>query len=193
MHVGRKRKSVKSVHETLPLTVPPRCKVGRGGNHIVPDGAANVVNMPADDSCLFHALSFGLRARVGAPSDGAPDARNGDWLRQTLIDWIEENPETKVGDLPTREWVAYDNDVAGSSVESYCVRMRASTEWGGAIEMAVYAQLFGLTVHVYSDVPGGFRCIYRFDAPAAAPTSMAGRRVTRHARWPKYARPGYKL
>jgi len=152
---------------------PAKQKLGRDGDHfVVPNSAARVQRVHADGSCLFHALFYGLCDRdhryVGAPADHVE-------LRKMLIDWLEENPDLMVSGLPMRDWVALEYH--GLSVANYCAQMRAGgpgAAWGGAIEMAVYAHLLGVAVHVYIRAHGGFRCISCFDVPAAAPGSGGG-------------------
>ena len=141
---------------------------GDGDHFVVPNSAARVQRVSADGSCLFHALLYGLcdRDHVGAPADHVE-------LRKMLIDWLEENPDAIVSGLPMRDWVAFEFN--GRSVANYCAQMRGpDAAWGGGIEMAVYARLLGVAVHVYIRAHGGFRCISCFDVPAAAPGSGGG-------------------
>jgi hypothetical protein len=156
---------------TYRLTSAPH-KLSRDDDHIVvPNSAARVQRVPADGSCLFHALIYGLCDHVGAPANHVE-------LRKTLIDWLEENPEAMVSGLPMRDWVAFEYN--GRSVASYCAQMRGpGAAWGGAIEMAVYARLLGVAVHVYIRAPGGFRCISCFDVFARR---GARQRRRRHCR-----------
>lgn len=164
-HVPRPTDRAKSAPRTPTPAFPPL--LSRDGDHFVPKSAARVRTAPGDGSCLFHALIFGLHAfAFGAPADHVE-------LRRMLTDWLEENPEATVSGLPLRVWLAYDT--AGRSVASYCAQMRGpGAAWGGGIEMAVYARLLGVAVHVYIRAPGGFRCISCFDAPAAAPPGSGG-------------------
>ncbi|KAJ1455439.1 hypothetical protein M885DRAFT_520388 [Pelagophyceae sp. CCMP2097] len=138
---------------------------------------ADVVRQPGDGSCLFHSLAHGLGRLGSARSVSGPTLRAG------LMDWLGTHQETKISDTPLREWVKWDSD---TSVESYAARMRGGG-WGGGIEMAAFAHLYDVGVHVYerSSRGGGqypFKRISRFDArsdgPAATQQSAAaaGRR-----------------
>ena len=152
--------------------VHPNLILSRKGNHFVPKSAACILEIASDGSCLFTALIVALLSRAGG-RDRAQEALNADHLRQTLINWLEANPEALISDLPMRDWVNFDS---GLTVASYCKKMRGrGAEWGGGIELAIYALLFGVAVHLYERVAGGgFRCISCFDTPAA-PTSGGGR------------------
>ena len=54
---------------------------------------------------------------------------------------------------------------SGLSVEAYAARMRRSGEWGGALEMAVFAQLKRTNVHVFERAGVGYSRISCFQAP----------------------------
>jgi hypothetical protein len=139
---------------------------------------ADVVRQPGDGSCLFHSLAHGL-GRLGK----APHGVSGPQLRAGLMDWLGAHQDTRISDTPLHEWVRWDSN---TSVEAYADRMRGYG-WGGGIEMAAFAHLYDVGVHVYerSNRGGGkfpFKRISRFDArsdgPAAAQQSAAaaGRR-----------------
>ena len=138
---------VNIVTRSVPDTLPGR----RPLCNFVPDFAAHIEDISGDGSCLFHALSFGLRALVGAapPTARVPEVRNANRLRETRTDWLKKIPRRRVSDLPMCDWVGFDND--GRSVASYCAQMRGpGVARGGGIEMAVYACPFGVAVHVYA-------------------------------------------
>ena len=100
-----------------------------------------VVPQPGDGSCLFHSLSFGMRA-CGRGGESA----NADALRSAVAAFIEQNADAELSSTPLRDWIKWDSDM---TVEGYCRRMRRAGEWGGAIEMAVASRLFNVDIHVY--------------------------------------------
>ncbi len=113
---------------------------------------ARVVTQPGDGSCLFHSLSHGSSAEPLR-------------LRHAIADFIESQPDAAVGGEPLREWIRWDSDL---SPDAYAARMRGAGNWGGAIELAVFARLFGVAAYVYEAVPaapGSFRRIASFRPP----------------------------
>jgi hypothetical protein len=92
-----------------------------------------VVPQPGDGSCLFHSLAYALDAEHSA-------------LRALVTRFLESNPDTMVAGSPVRKWVHWD---CGLEPRAYAARMRTPGAWGGALEMAIIAQLKGLVVHVY--------------------------------------------
>ena len=97
--------------------------------------AAHVERQPGDGSCLYHSLCFGL----GLFEGGAAAA-----LRRELASWMARNADTELAGSPLREWVLWDS---GCSVEAYAARMQRWGEWGGALEMALFARLKSCNVH----------------------------------------------
>ena len=98
-----------------------------GGNAFLPQG--KVVRQPGDGSCLFHSMSYGLRAHnVQA---------NAIRLRKEIAQFVQTKPNYKISDTPVRDWVKWD---AGCSVQNYCARMSRGG-WGGGIEMAACSRL----------------------------------------------------
>lgn len=104
----------------------------------LPRGAASVVRMPGDGSCLFHSIAYGLGA-FGCQEDGYS-------IRQRVSNFIAQKPECQIGGTPLSSWVNWDS---GVNVSSYCSRLSAGGFWGGAIEMAACAQIFSVDVAVY--------------------------------------------
>eukprot|EP00927_Polykrikos_kofoidii_P073417 TRINITY_DN6945_c0_g3_i1.p1 TRINITY_DN6945_c0_g3~~TRINITY_DN6945_c0_g3_i1.p1 ORF type:complete len:513 (+),score=85.14 TRINITY_DN6945_c0_g3_i1:120-1658(+) len=130
----------------------------------VGDGApivrnAKVFQQPADGSCLFHSLSFGLSDRSTAPS-----------LRRDICNYIAKNPDMTIADTALKEWIRYDS---GGTVQSYADRMRGDT-WGGGIEMAALTKMKKVNVHVYEKCREGgvegYRRISAFENPGALKT-----------------------
>eukprot|EP00931_Biecheleriopsis_adriatica_P103763 TRINITY_DN78555_c0_g1_i1.p1 TRINITY_DN78555_c0_g1~~TRINITY_DN78555_c0_g1_i1.p1 ORF type:complete len:501 (+),score=89.57 TRINITY_DN78555_c0_g1_i1:72-1574(+) len=116
---------------------------------------ARVIPQPADGSCLFHSLSYGLADRTNASS-----------LRREICSFIAANPDMTISDTSIKDWVKYDSN---ESVSSYAQRMSGGT-WGGGIEMAALTKLRTVNVHVYEKVPEGYRRISAFENSNASKT-----------------------
>ena len=67
-------------------------------------------------------------------------------LRQVATAYIEKNPEAEVAGTALRKWVHWDSQ---TDPQTYAARLRAPGSWGGALEIAVLAELKHLTIHVY--------------------------------------------
>lgn len=96
------------------------------------------VRMPGDGSCLFHSLAYGL-AQFGCREDGPR-------IRQRIAAFIEQRPDFEISSSPLKSWVDWDSR---TTVGSYASRLASGNTWGGAIEMAACAQIFGVDVAVY--------------------------------------------
>lgn len=116
--------------------------IGKGG----PEAAdappvivrASVVSQPGDGSCLFHSLGHCL---------GISHAE----LRSLVTKYIEANPDASVAGTALRKWVLWDT---GLTVAQYAARMRSPGSWGGALEIAIVADLKQASVHVYERLKG---------------------------------------
>jgi hypothetical protein len=112
-------------------------------------GVADIVRQPGDGSCLFHSLSFGLGGGSNATA-----------LRHEIADYIRHSPNATIGGTLISDWVGWDS---GMSIHEYADKMGTGSNWGGAIEIAVCAQVRGVRVLVYeSDKKGGFVNISTF-------------------------------
>lgn len=128
---------------------------GHGGNFVLKNG--RVVRQPADGSCLFHSLNYGLGEGGSAGS-----------LRREIACFVEKNPNLKIAGDELQDWVKWDSN---SSVSAYARRM-ATGGWGGGIEMAACSRLKSVNVHVYESrrSDAGFKRISCFDCPEARKT-----------------------
>lgn len=72
--------------------------------------------------------------------------------------YIMLNPSAEIADTPLRDWVSWDSSLP---VPVYAARM-AVGGWGGGIEMAAFARLKGVDVHVYEATGGAWRLISAF-------------------------------
>eukprot|EP00930_Biecheleria_cincta_P036109 TRINITY_DN24786_c0_g1_i2.p1 TRINITY_DN24786_c0_g1~~TRINITY_DN24786_c0_g1_i2.p1 ORF type:complete len:519 (+),score=82.58 TRINITY_DN24786_c0_g1_i2:30-1586(+) len=126
--------------------------MGKSGGKVVIHNA-RYIRQPGDGSCLFHSLCFGL-------SGGRNSQLQASQLRRELALFIRRNPKLEVSGDTFEEWVRWD---ARTSVEQYTSRM-AQGGWGGGIEMAAFALLKKVNVHVYESRGGrGYERISCFE------------------------------
>ena len=108
---------------------------------------ARILPQPGDGSCLFHSLSYGLRNTSATQ------------LRAEVADFIAGNPNAEVAGNPLKDWVLWDS---GMDVKAYASTMRTGARWGGAVEIAICAQIKRVAVHIYEQGGGGFARISTF-------------------------------
>jgi len=118
--------------------------------------SARVVRQPGDGSCLFHSLNYGL---TGSSSGGIQ-------CRRKICEFMTANPDIEVGENTLEEWVKYEN---GSSVRAY-VRSMEGSSWGGGIEMAAFAKMNNVNVHVYESHKGAYKRISAFESSGGSKT-----------------------
>lgn len=106
--------------------------------------AATVTRMPGDGACLFHSIAHGLY-KLGYREDGQR-------LRQRIANFIEENPDFEVVGTKIGSWIEWDSN---NTVAEYVSRLSCGSFWGGGIEMAACAHLFGVDIAVYEEDWGG--------------------------------------
>ena len=72
-----------------------------------------------------------------------------------------------VAGSPLRKWIGWDS---GLEPHAYAARMRTRGAWGGALEMAVIAQLHGAAIHAHekSGGAGMYRRIATFGDAGSA-------------------------
>ena len=123
---------------------------------------ARVVPQPGDGNCLFHSLAHGLGGGASALA-----------LRAEVAAFIGSHAATEISATPLHEWVWWD---AGTSISAYVRRMASGGTWGGGIELAAFALMRGVHVHVFEATreAGLFKRIGYFppsaaDAPIARP------------------------
>ena len=108
---------------------------------------ARIVHQLGDGSCLFHSHSYGLRNTSATQ------------LRAEVADFIAGNPNAEVAGNPLKDWVLWDS---GMDVKAYASTMRTGARWGGAVEIAICAQIKRVAVHIYERGGGGFARISTF-------------------------------
>ena len=84
-------------------------------------------------SCLFRALSYF--------HEGVSTAQ----MRDTICHHLSQNPI--LGGAPAADMISWET---GMQLGQYVNRMRSSTEWGGAIEIKAYCDIFRRNVRMYS-------------------------------------------
>ena len=126
----------------------------------IPANKATVVRQPGDGSCLFHSMSYGL--------GGSNSAKR---LRAELEDFIAAHPNEDLNGTPICDWVLWDSQL---SAKDYAAKMRDSSDWGGAIEIAVCARIKGVQIDVFErGSQGAFRRISSFKRGATGARSGA--------------------
>ncbi|KAJ8948379.1 hypothetical protein NQ314_008418, partial [Rhamnusium bicolor] len=90
--------------------------------------------VPADNSCLFSSVNFVLNGKVDETGTVAP------YLRELVAETIRtENHQ-------------YDEAILGKPIEEYCVWIRDDKSWGGAIELAILSNFYGIEIAVVDTI-----------------------------------------
>ncbi|POM78476.1 OTU ovarian tumor protein-like cysteine protease [Phytophthora palmivora] len=97
--------------------------------------------MPADNSCLFHSIGYGL----GKGREG-----NGPMMRQLIKDTILADPEK------------YSEVFLGRPVYEYCAWIMDDKSWGGEIELSILSTYYKVEMVVF-DVTSMSRLCYGED------------------------------
>eukprot|EP01059_Diplonema_ambulator_P000554 TRINITY_DN10456_c0_g1_i2.p1 TRINITY_DN10456_c0_g1~~TRINITY_DN10456_c0_g1_i2.p1 ORF type:complete len:211 (+),score=23.79 TRINITY_DN10456_c0_g1_i2:6-638(+) len=112
---------------------------------------AAVVRQPADNHCLYHALSHGLKKR-----------RSPRTLRKELSTWVLENQQTEVKGRKLIDWLK--EEYPNEDSEQYAELMKSSTRWGGLPELQGCSQLYNVNIRVWDRKKNGFRLLSNFQA-----------------------------
>ena len=104
--------------------------------------SAVVVKSAADNSCLYHSLSFILNY-VNLYSN------NGFTLRRTVNDYIRDNLLKYVWTSP-EVCETFTEAIVGEgyNTSDYYATMSLNSSWGGMIEVCAVAELFHVNIHV---------------------------------------------
>ena len=97
-----------------------------------------VVKMPGDGSCLFHALAY-MR-------DGVTNVARARIMRRSIVNAMLANPSIVIGGSSIAEWVQRDS---GQDITRYASTM-AGNAWGGGLEVAVFGVVMHTGVSVYT-------------------------------------------
>jgi len=104
--------------------------------HLTHTLVAVVRVMPSDNSCLFTAFGGALPTQPLATV-----------MRQRIVDYITSHPDE------------YTAAILGMPPAEYCAKMMTPNYWGGAIELAIFSNLYDMEICTY-DVKG--RQLIRF-------------------------------
>ncbi|XP_062566093.1 uncharacterized protein LOC134228451 [Saccostrea cucullata] len=107
-----------------------------------------VGDIPKDGSCLFHSVAQSL-------SNYLQIDLNQQDIRDIVVNWLSENPETPAGDrfshfVPNLDWDTYLEGILG-------------TEWGDHICITAIANAFNIAVGIVSSSQSDLRYILPFD------------------------------
>lgn len=111
----------------------PKCKV-----HCLSKEEATTIPQRGDGNCLFYTVSYYL-------AESHP--RDYDLIRDDVYNWMEDNSDTLLGDLTTREWVSLN---AMKDLPEYIKVQRENFAWAGELEIQVMARLYNLSIDVYT-------------------------------------------
>jgi hypothetical protein len=101
-------------------------------------------------SCLFNSL-------------GAHTQEPADVVRKRIVDFMQTNPEIGC-DLTVNDSILWES---GQTSKEYLNGMRQASTWGGAIEIAAFAKLYGINVCVHT-IQTTHTKIIRFVTPSAS-------------------------
>ena len=132
-------------------------RLGTSGGRRLKRGEYWIIQQPGDGKCLFHSLSEG-------------ECENVAQIKGSILDFILRNPDEEIDNTSIAEWIQIDT---GENAAAYVDRMRGNSgdEWGGPLEIAVYARLKAQNVHVFRQLEGmELICTSQFDTPGAMST-----------------------
>lgn len=84
--------------------------------------------VPADNSCLFTSVGYALNGRV--------DTTVGTYMRELIGETVKNDPYN------------YSEAILGKPPLEYCDWIRKPESWGGAIELAVLSEFYGIEIDV---------------------------------------------
>ncbi|XP_044726660.1 ubiquitin thioesterase OTU1 [Chrysoperla carnea] len=84
--------------------------------------------VPADNSCLFTSIGFVLNGKV--------DTNVGSFMREIIANVVQNDTDN------------YSEAILGKPPSEYCKWIKKSESWGGAIELAVLSEFYGIEMAV---------------------------------------------
>ena len=99
-----------------------------------------IIKMVGDGDCLYHSLSYKL------------DSTN-HYIENTVLNFIENNPDYIIHDIKLQEWILYDT---GLNMENYIKQLQKTELYPGPIEIQIFCKLFQKNVHIYETVKGKY-------------------------------------
>ncbi|KAH1028296.1 hypothetical protein HUJ05_001666 [Dendroctonus ponderosae] len=101
---------------------------------IAPTGILMKEVVPADNSCLFSSIHFVLNGKVDNSGESAI------YLRRLVAETIRNDKQS------------FDEAILGKPIEEYCTWIQHETSWGGAIEIAILSNFYGIEIAVVDTV-----------------------------------------
>lgn len=121
--------------KTSPVVAPA---VNEGRHHVSDNcdfpGILMKHVVPADNSCLFSSVYFVLNGKVDDTGSVAP------FLRQVIAETVSKDPEK------------FNEAILGKPNAEYCKWIQDETSWGGAIEVAILAEYYGIEIAVVDTI-----------------------------------------
>ncbi|KAF5305479.1 hypothetical protein FQA39_LY01570 [Lamprigera yunnana] len=117
---------------TINANVEPRSHVveNLGDSH----GILMKQIVPADNSCLFTSIHFVLNGKVEKSENVAP------LMRQMIAEAISRDP------------ITFSEAMLGKPNDEYCVWILDEKSWGGAIEIAILSNYYGIEIVVVDTI-----------------------------------------
>jgi OTU-like cysteine protease len=94
------------------------------------NGTCVIRRMPADNSCLFHAIGYCCEKGGGLPREAVIN-------RYRVVHWIKTHGQE------------YNHAILGRPVQSYCRNILDYRTWGGAIEIAILSNFFQVEIFTF--------------------------------------------
>lgn len=94
----------------------------------------SAVDVPHDNSCLFHAIGHFVNA-------------HGAQVRALACQKFKEFKDIKIQDLTLREWI----EASEGPLETYISKMQRKESWGGFLELVVLSMAYNRQIVVYSN------------------------------------------
>ncbi|VVC32345.1 Ubiquitin-related domain,Zinc finger C2H2-type,OTU domain [Cinara cedri] len=129
--------------ESSSHTFVPQVKVATESNimkHVTDQEIGNEVPLilrkvvPADNSCLFTSMGFVMGGRI--------DLNSGNYMREIIASAVKNDKET------------FNEAVLGKPNTDYCVWIQNPNSWGGAIEVSILADFYGVEIAVIDTQSG---------------------------------------
>lgn len=90
--------------------------------------------VPADNSCLFTSMGFVLGGKI--------DLGSGNYMREIIANAVKDNQ------------IEFSEAVLGKPNEDYCEWIRNPNSWGGAIEVSILSNFYGIEIAVIDTQSG---------------------------------------
>lgn len=90
--------------------------------------------VPADNSCLFSSIHYVLNGKIDSTGSVAP------WMRQLIAETVSKDPEN------------FSEAILGKPNAEYCKWIQDEKSWGGAIELAILSNHYGIEIAVVDTI-----------------------------------------